>query len=466
MEHLPIFLSVAGRRCLVVGGGAVAWRRTQQLVAAGARVTVNAPALCSELAGMVTEGRVAHVASTFAPALVRGATLVVAATDDADVNARVYAAGERFGALVNAVDDPAHSHYIVPAVVERDPVVVAISTGGAAPVLARRLRERLEAWLPSRLGRLASLMRAWRATVRVRVPHADARRGLWEEVCDGEVAEHVLAGREAEAHRAFGRALNAARTPRAGSVALVGAGPGDPDLLTLRALRLLQDADVILHDRLVGAGVLARARRDAELVDVGKAPGRHALAQPEIEALLVRLARAGRRVVRLKGGDPFVFGRGGEELAALRAAGIDVEVVPGITAAVGCAASAGIPLTHRAHAHGVVLMTGHADLDYARLTDPGLTVAFYMGAARLGEICSGLVAHGRAATTPAAVVERGTTADERVVVGTLADIDARARRVGVENPAMLFIGDVARYATSRNAARDKPAPRPGYAAAV
>jgi len=456
MDQLPIFLSLTGRACLVVGGGAMAARRSRQLLDAGARVTVNSPQLCDEVAQLAADGRIAHVASSFDARLVRGAYLVIAATDDPAVNSSVHAAGERYGRLVNAVDDPAHSHFIMPAIVERAPVVVAISTGGAAPALARRLRERLEAWLPSRLGRLAALARSWRSTVKASIVGGNERRRFWEEVFDGEVADHVLAGRDAEAQRALGRALNGPLPQRRGSVALVGAGPGDADLLTLRALRLLQDADVIVHDRLVSADVLARARRDAELIYAGKAPGRQAMSQDEINATLVRLARAGRRVVRLKGGDPFVFGRGGEELDALRVAGIDVEVVPGITAALGCAASAGIPLTHRAHAHGLVLVTGHEDLDYASLADAGLTLAIYMGSGRLGTLTASLIAHGRAHSTPAALVENGTTERERVVTGTLGDIARRARAAGIGSPALLFIGDVARYAKSPVRAARQP----------
>jgi uroporphyrin-III C-methyltransferase/precorrin-2 dehydrogenase/sirohydrochlorin ferrochelatase len=442
-----------------VGGGALAARRARQLLDAGARVTVNAPTLCSDLARLAVAGRVAHAESEFRPELVERAWLVIAATNDRAVNARVHAAGERCGRLVNSVDDPEHSHFYMPAVVERGSIVVAISTGGAAPVLARRLRERIEAWLPGRLGRLAALARSWRATVGARIRDTDTRRLFWERVFDGEVADHVLAGREAEARRALAHALNAPHERPHGRVALVGAGPGDPDLLTLRALRLLQDADVILYDRLVSPAILARARRDAELRFVGKEPGVQSASQEDINAQLVRLARAGKRVVRLKGGDPFVFGRGGEELEALRAADVDVEVVPGITAAIGCAASARIPLTHRDHAHGLALLNGHDELDYAHLANPALTLAIYMGGARLDAICAGLLAHGRGITTPAALVEKGTTEEERVITGTLGDIAARARAAGVGTPALLFIGEVARYATPLADALPRPAAR-------
>jgi uroporphyrin-III C-methyltransferase/precorrin-2 dehydrogenase/sirohydrochlorin ferrochelatase len=379
---------------------------------------------------------------------VRDAYLVIAATDDPAVNAAVHAAGEREGRLVNAVDDPAHSHFIMPAIVERAPVVDAISTNGAAPSHAPRLRERLEAWLPARIGHLAALASSWRATVKASITSSDDRRRFWDGVFDGEVADHVLVGRDAQAQRALGRALNGALPKTRGSVALVGAGPGDPDLLTLRALQLLHDADVIVHDRLVSAEVLARARADAQRIDAGKAPGNRGMSQDEINATLIRLARAGKRVVRLKGGDPFVFGRGGEELDALRAAGIDVEVVPGITAALGCAASTGIPLTHRMLAHGLILVSGHEDLDYARLADPRLTLAIYMGAGRLGTLTAGLIAHGRPHSTPAALVENGATQRQRVVTGTLGDIARRARAIRIGTPALLFIGDVARYASS------------------
>ncbi len=356
-------------------------------------------------------------------------------------------AAQRAGVPVNVVDDARLSSFIMPAIVDRAPVTVAISSGGAAPVLARLVRARVEAALPAATGRIAELAARLRPIVRRRLPAA-ARRRFWESLVEGPVAILALAGREREAEALAGRALEAAaRAPVAGEVALVGAGPGHPDLLTLGALRALQAADVIAHDRLVAPEILELARRDAERIDVGKRCGDGGASQDRINELLVTLARAGKRVVRLKGGDPFVFGRGGEEMEVLVGAGIPVRVVPGITAATGVTALAGIPLTHRDHAHAVTFVSGHRrkgapSPDWAALARPGHTLAIYMGLATLAETASSLVAGGLALSTPAAAIENGARPDQRVIAGTLATLAARVADAGLTGPSLVVVGEV------------------------
>jgi uroporphyrin-III C-methyltransferase/precorrin-2 dehydrogenase/sirohydrochlorin ferrochelatase len=349
---------------------------------------------------------------------------------------------------VNVVDDREASRFIVPAIIDRDPVLVAISTGGASPVLARRLRERLEALIPQRIGPLAAWLEALRAKIRRKLRGTDARRRFFETIVDGAAARRFIEGDVRGAARIAHQLLttSAAAPPAAGEVALVGAGPGDPELLTLKALRALQDADVILYDRLVSEAVLDLARRDAERICVGKAPGRLGCTQEEINALLIELAGRGKRVVRLKGGDPFVFGRGGEELQALAAAQINFSVVPGITAAVGAAAYAGIPLTHRDHAHSVSFVTGHhpggPEPDWHALGKPGTTAVFYMGLSRLEDIAAKLLEHGAAASRPAGIIAQGTTANQRVVTATLGTIRKLSNEANLQSPALLIVGDV------------------------
>jgi uroporphyrin-III C-methyltransferase/precorrin-2 dehydrogenase/sirohydrochlorin ferrochelatase len=350
---------------------------------------------------------------------------------------------------VNVVDDREASRFIVPAIIDRDPVLVAISTGGASPVLARRLRERLEALIPTKIGELALWLRALRHGARRRLASTDERRRYFENIVDGSAARRFIDGDAHGAQRIAQQLLAKASTaPRsAGEVTLVGAGPGDPELLTLKALRALQDADVIFHDRLVPEGLLDMARRDAARISVGKAAGGIGSTQEEINALLIEHARQGKRVVRLKGGDPFIFGRGGEELEALARAQISFSVIPGVTAAAGCAAYAGIPLTHRDYAHSVTFVTGHADdegrePDWRALAKPGLTAVFYMGLARVEQIAAQLRAHGAAASTPAAVIAQGTLQDQRVVTGTLATIAAVAAASSIQSPALLIVGEV------------------------
>ncbi len=449
MDYLPVNLRLAGEPCLVVGGGEVALRKVRQLRAAGAAVTVVAPALAPALATLAQAGDIRWQPGRFAPESVGEHLLVVAATDEPDVNLQVADAARRAGRFCNVVDDAASSTFISPAVVDRSPLLVAVSTGGQAPALARLVRQQLDAWLPRRLGELAGLAGAARARVRARWPAAADRRRVWEWLFTGPPARDVLAGRGMAAQSALAQAIEngVPGSSLRGEAYLVGAGPGEPELLTLRARRLLAEADVVLHDRLVSADVLALARRDAALVDVGKAAGQPSAEQAEINALLIERVRQGQRVCRLKGGDPFMFGRGGEEALALAAAGLRFEVVPGITAASGCAAYAGIPLTHRGLASAVTFVSaqlapGHGEPDWATLARLDHTLVFYMPTRRLEQIARSLVAEGKAATTPAALIWQGTTDAQRQWSGSLRELGAGEfpRRPG--KAGLLIVGPV------------------------
>lgn len=463
MDYFPIFLRLAGEPVLVVGGGEVAARKIDLLLRTSAQVRVVAPELVPGLAELAAAGDIVHVASEFRPEHLDGVRLAIAATDKRAINAWVARQAERRNIPVNVVDDRELSSFIVPAIVDRSPVVVAVGSSGDAPVLTRRLRERLESFLPQRLGALAKLAGKLRPTIKARIETPARRRRFWENFFDGSLAADVLAGREDAADPALPArvvesfAQIAHRPQVAGEVVLVGAGPGDPGLLTLRALRALQNADVILYDRLVSAEILDLARRDAERIYVGKVAGGAQVSQEEINAQLVQLAQQGKRVCRLKGGDPFIFGRGGEELEALAAAGVRFEVVPGVTAAAGCAAYAGIPLTHRDHAQSLVFVTGHVKdeagqdetdkgdaLDWSHLARPAQTVVFYMGLGHLEQILLRLREHGAPQSRAAAIVEQGTRAAQRVVTGTLADLAQKAQAAGVQSPALLIVGEVTR----------------------
>jgi uroporphyrin-III C-methyltransferase/precorrin-2 dehydrogenase/sirohydrochlorin ferrochelatase len=456
MDYFPIFLRLAGEPVLVVGGGEVAARKIDLLLRTSAKVRVVAPELVPGLAERVAAGEIVHLAAEFTPEHLDGVRLAIAATDIRAINAWVARQAERRNIPVNVVDDRELSRFIVPAIVDRSPVVVAVGSSGDAPVLTRRLRERLESFLPQRLGALARLAGKLRPTIKARVEDPARRRRFWENFFDGTLAADVLAGREDAADPALpGRIADCVAqivrtTPNEGEVVLVGAGPGDPGLLTLRALRALQNADVILFDRLVSAEVLDLARRDAQRINVGKTAGSAQISQDEINALLVQLAQQGKRVCRLKGGDPFIFGRGGEELEALAAAGVRFEVVPGVTAAAGCAAYAGIPLTHRDHAQSLVFVTGHVKaegddaIDWGQLARPAQTVVFYMGLGSLEQILQRLREHGAPESRAAAVVEQGTRATQRVVTGTLSDLARKAHDEAVQSPALLIVGEVTR----------------------
>ena len=452
MDYLPIFLQLRGRPVLVVGGGRVAARKVDLLRRTGARITIVAPDILDELRELAVKGELQLIETSFNPSHVTDAAAVVAATGIAEVNAAVSAAAREQRIPVNVVDDPAVSTFIFPAIVDRSPILIAISSGGKAPVLARRIREQMEALLPARLGALARFMGDRRKAVKGALRTA-ARRSFWERIVGGIVGARVFAGDEVEAGKDFERELRTTHLTRSaatggvglGECYLIGAGPGDPDLLTLRALQLLQQADVILYDRLVPAAVLERARREAERVFVGKQPGNHTT-QERINELLVHYARLGLRVARLKGGDPFIFGRGGEEIEVLAAHGIPYIVVPGITAALGAAASANIPLTHRKLAQSVTFVTGHVlddeSLDWNSLSRARQTVVFYMGVGHLSQIVAKLRAAGAAADYPVAVVERATLPEQRTLRGTLETIVNTVHAANVTPPALLIVGDV------------------------
>ena len=451
MRHLPIFWSLRGSACLVVGGGAVAQRKVHMLVRAGAEVTVIAPRATQVLHAWRRGGRIALFSRPFDAADVDGHVLVFAATGVSEVDAEVSGAARGAAVPVCAVDRPALSDFIMPSIVDRSPVIVAVSTGGAAPVLARQIRAAIEALLPADLGRLAEAAERMRNVVRARMPSLGERRRFWDGFFRNWRAGRLLAHRAADEAVLDAAVSERAMTP--GHVTIAGAGPGDPDLLTLKALQRLQDADVIVHDRLVEPRVLDYARRDAERIYVGKAPGRHSCDQAEICALLARYAGEGKRVVRLKGGDPFIFGRGGEELAYLRERGIGVEIVPGITAAAGCAAEAGIPLTDRGVSQSVTYLTGTSgltgasggevpDYDWEALARISGTLVFYMAVGTAEAISDRLIAGGISAATPVAVIENGTRETQRTLAGPIGRLGALIRDNDVGSPALLVIGEV------------------------
>lgn len=453
MKLYPLFADLTDRPVLVVGGGTVAERKADALVASGARVTVGAPTLTPLLRRWAEQGRITWLAGLFDEAWLDGTWLVIAATDSADLHRRIAALAQSRQLFVNVVDDAQQSTFHVPAVVDRSPVTIAISSGGHAPMLARLLRERLELLVDPVIGSVATLLAQMRDRIRAKVPELALRRRFYERLLAGPVQSLLRRGQWALAEASTERMLDAMEPQALGAVVLLGAGPGDPGLLTLRGLRALNEADVILHDRLVSVDILALARRDAERIEVAKQAGHHHTTQAQIHALMLEHARAGRRVVRLKGGDPFVFGRGGEELEFLRGHGIPYEVVPGITAALACAAYAGIPLTHRDHAQSVRLVTAHCQqsidtLDWPALAQERQTLAVYMGTSELATIQQQLLIHGRAATTPFALVENGSRPEQRIVVGTLANVVERAQASNVRSPALLIIGEVAALATS------------------
>ncbi|SDI15828.1 siroheme synthase CysG [Pseudomonas panipatensis] len=447
MDFLPLFHILRGRRALLVGGGEVALRKARLLSDAGALLRVVAPQVHAELRELVEQGGGELFERRYAPGDLDDCVLAIAATDDEPLNAQVSRDAHGRGVPVNVVDAPALCSVIFPAIVDRSPLVVAVSSGGDAPVLARLLRAKLETWIPATYGQLAGLASRFRDAVKQRLPDLQQRRQFWEEVFQGPVAERVLSGQPAEAERLLADKLAGDQAEARGEVYLVGAGPGDPDLLTFRALRLMQQADVVLYDRLVAPAILELCRRDADRLYVGKRRAEHAVPQDEINRQLVELAQQGKRVLRLKGGDPFIFGRGGEEIDELAANGIPFQVVPGITAASGCAAYAGIPLTHRDYAQSVRFVTGHlkdgtTDLPWRDLVAPGQTLVFYMGLVGLPAICEQLIAHGRAADTPAALVQQGTTLNQRVFTGTLADLPQLVAEHEVHAPTLVIVGEV------------------------
>src|SRR5680860_204442 len=451
MTYLPVFMDIKGRPCLVAGGGTVAARKAAWLRRAGADVTVIAPHLGPALRSDVDHGRVRHVARLFADSDVDNNALIVAATDDPDVNRRIGELAQARNVPVNVASDAALGSFILPPVIDRSPLQIAVSCGAASPALSRDLRGRLENFIPAAYGQLAGLLKSFRPVLRRRFPDQAQRRRFSEQVLHGPVAEAVFAGRVNAAREMLSRmlAVDASPPDLAGEVYLVGAGPGDPDLLTFRALRLMHQADVVVYDRLVSQPILELVRSDAERLYAGKYPRGPAVAQEDINALLIRLAKQGKRVLRLKGGDPFIFGRGGEEIATLVEEGIPFQVVPGITAASGCAAYAGIPLTHRDYAQACVFVTGHlkngtVDLNWPMLAHERQTLVFYMGLLGVDAICQALVAHGLSASTPAALIAQGTTPRQRVLIGDLATLPGLVADNAVQAPTLIIVGQVVR----------------------
>ncbi len=444
MEYLPVFLRLRGRPVLVVGGGKVALRKSELLARAGAAVDVVAPEVLPDLARLCDDSGGVVRREAFRDEHLCEHVLVVSATGVDAVDRAVHAAAGASRIPVNVADVPELCDFILPSILDRSPVIAAFSTGGNAPVLARRIRTHLEALLPEGYGRLASWLGERRDRIRAAQPDATARLRIWERLVDGPVAERVLARDEAGAESLLQAEL---RGHAGGEVFLVGAGPGDPDLLTFRALRLMQNADVVLYDRLVSDAVMDLVRRDAERIYVGKRRGEHALPQPDINRLLVDLAGAGKRVLRLKGGDPFIFGRGGEEIERLAEAGIPFQVVPGVSAANGCAAYAGIPLTHRDHAQSVRFIAGHlrdgsVDLDWATLLQPRETLVFYMGRVGLPQICERLIAYGADPCTPVALVQQGTLPQQRVWISTLREMPGVLDGAQIRGPTLTIVGSV------------------------
>ncbi len=450
MIRFPTFIDLKTRKTIIIGGGAAALAKARLVIAAGAEPLLIWPEIEAATRSELTDSA-RLIEATPVRADLASAALVFVAVDGAADAEQWAGLARAAGALVNVVDRPELCDFTTPSIIDRGRLTVAVSSDGAAPVLVKRLRADIEALLPTKVGALAEFAGRYRSAIKAKLDET-RRRGFWEAFFNGPIATLVLKGEERAAHEAMLEIINRTQAEQDGVVHIVGAGPGDPDLLTIKALRLLQNADVILYDRLVSDEVLALARRDADRLYVGKAKAAHAVAQADIEKTMIALAREGKNVVRLKGGDPFVFGRGGEELEAMRAAGIAVFVTPGITAATGCAAAAGMALTHRDHAQAVTFVTGHAkgdtepDLDWAALAALKNTLVVYMGVTTAEKISSELIAHGRVPLTPVAIIENGARANQKIVKGVLADISALIEAGGIQGPALFVIGEVAALA--------------------
>lgn len=448
MQALPIFFNIKNRRCVVIGAGDVATRKVTMLLKADAEVHVYSPEICTELRELANAEKITYIQTEFEKTQLAGACLVIAATDDEAVNVAVSVAAKALNIPVNVVDAPDLCTFTMGSIIDRSPVVIAISSEGNAPVLARYIRTKIETMLPASYGRIAAIAGEFREQVKAKFTTTQARRRFWEDVLQGPMVERVLSGQEQAARELLGHLLkDADDKANKGEVFLVGGGPGDPDLLTFRALRLMQQCDVCVYDKLVSPEVMELVRRDAELIYVGKSRDQHTLPQEEINELLAKLALQGKRVLRLKGGDPFIFGRGGEEIETLMQHGVPFQVVPGITAANGVSSYAGIPLTHRDYAQACLFITGHLrdgtiDLDWAAMARPRQTVVIYMGLVGLAEICKRLIAEGVSAEMPAAVIQQGTTQRQRVVTATLKDLAEKVGAAGMKPPCLTIIGEV------------------------
>jgi uroporphyrin-III C-methyltransferase/precorrin-2 dehydrogenase/sirohydrochlorin ferrochelatase len=450
MDFLPLYFNLQGKTCVVIGGGEIAFRKAELLVSAGARLIVIAPEICSDLRKLLKEGGNQHqmLEQKFDSDTLKDAVLVVSATGNSSVNAEVASAAKKRSIPVNVVDNAELSSVIFPTIIDRSPIIIAASTGGKSPVLARKIREILEGIIPQGYSKLATFLGERRADLKRRIPDIETRRRVTEAFLDSPGEQQAMIGNDEVATRYLNEEIE--RDPEevcAGEVYLVGAGPGDPDLLTLKALQLMQKADLILYDNLVSDAVLARTRRDARREYVGKKGGGEFTPQETINEKLVRLAKAGHRVLRLKGGDPFIFGRGGEEIESLASQGISFTVVPGITAASGCAAYAGIPLTHRDYSQSVRFVTGHpkngiVDLVWQEFVHKNQTIVFYMGLRGLASICTQMIDHGRDPSTPVAVISKGTTPDQKIVIGDLATISGIIAREAVPAPTLIIVGEI------------------------
>lgn len=444
MEYLPLFVDLRSRKVVLVGGGDVAARKAELLLRANAALVVISPTLCPVLQRLHQENKLTWIEEKYHPSRLEKTYLVIAATDESALNAKVFHDAESRQIFVNVVDEKPLCSFIVPSIIDRDPVVVAISSGGTAPVLARLLREKLETMLPSSLGKMAEIAGHWREKVKTSITSMRQRKRFWEKSFSGRFASLVESGQFSEAELQLEKQLS--EQDNAGGLTLVGAGPGDAGLLTLKGLRVLQNADVVLYDHLVSEEVLDLVRRDADKICVGKRANSHSVSQEETNALIVKFARQGKKVVRLKGGDPFIFGRGGEELQVAADAGIPFQVVPGITAAIGATAYAGIPLTHRDHSQSVTFITGHCkdngnDLDWPALAKGNQTLAIYMGSVKAAKISAQLIHFGRSPETPVAVIGCGTRSNQQVLQGQLHELEALAQAAPA--PALLIIGEVA-----------------------
>ncbi|OGV75658.1 MAG: uroporphyrinogen-III C-methyltransferase [Methylotenera sp. RIFCSPLOWO2_02_FULL_45_14] len=454
MQAFPIFLNIKNRYCVVIGGGDVAARKINMLLKADADVTVVSPSVVDAIQVLIEDKKVKLIKAHFEQSQLVGACLVIAATDNQAVNEAVSRDAQALNVPVNVVDAPDLCTFTMGSIIERSPVVIAVSSEGNAPVLARYIRTKIETMLPAGYGRIAEIAGEFRDKVKLKFATTQERRIFWEDVLQGPMVERVLSGQEQAARELLQHLIDDPDiAAHKGEVFLVGGGPGDPDLLTFRALRLMQQCDICVYDKLVSPEVMALVRRDAELIYVGKSRDQHTLPQEEINELLAKLALQGKRVLRLKGGDPFIFGRGGEEIETLMARGVPFQVVPGITAANGVSSYAGIPLTHRDYAQACLFITGHLkakenskeltlDLDWVAMSRPRQTVVIYMGLVGLAQICEKLIEHGVPADMPVAVVQQGTTQRQKVVVATLADLAEKVTAAGLKPPCLTIIGEV------------------------
>ncbi len=448
MEYFPLFFKLKNKHCLVIGAGEVAARKIELLTRGGATITVIAEKIGSSVANMGNSPHLTIIQKSFEKVDIKDFHLIISATNNTQVNQLAASTATEQNIPVNVVDNPKLCSFIFPAIIDRSPVIAAVSSAGASPVLARLLRAKIESIIPPAYGQLAHLAEKFRTKVKEHFNEPAQRRIFWENVLQGRIAELVFSGHKQEAENQLEQMiLNAEISDHIGEVYLVGAGPGDPDLLTFRALRLMQQADVVVYDRLVSDGILDLTRRDSEKIYVGKQRNNHSMAQNSINELLASLAKKGKRVVRLKGGDPFIFGRGGEEIETLMQQNINFQVVPGITAASGCASYAGIPLTHRDHAQSCTFVTGHlkqdsTDLNWQQLSAPNQTIVFYMGLLGLEKICQSLIENGCSKNHPIAIIQQGTTIHQQVITGTLKSLPKKVAEYKLKAPTLIIVGTV------------------------